>query len=174
MIQTQLAGPNGLSLNSSAINSNIVFPFGLNSVRAITDVPMNHSVIAKCVSNLVTSLVSNKQRNSPAMASQIVASILPIQNEGNAVVLDATLVKDLQDSELQLVAPNDVKSQTQNILQQLKIPIVNKFVDSLVMKMKNAKQSTNKILADQPSNSAKICPITGLELKKRRIRDPPS
>ena len=39
MIQTQLAGPNGLSLNSSAINSNIVFPFGLNSVRAITDVP---------------------------------------------------------------------------------------------------------------------------------------
>ena len=172
MIQTQLAGPNGLSLNSSAINSNIVFPFGLNSVRAITDVPMNHSVIAKCVSNLVTSLISNTQRNSPVMVSQFTTSILPIKNEGNAVGLDVALVKELQDAELQLVAPKDVKSQIRDILQRLRIPIVNDFVDSLVMKIKSAKQPANEIPADQPNNSPKICPITGLELKKRRIRDP--
>ena len=171
MIQTQLAGLNRLSLNSSAINSNIVFPFGLNSVRAITDVPMNHSVIAKCVSNLVTSLVSNTQRNSPAMVSQFATSILPIKNEGNAVGLDVALVKELQDAELQLVAPKDVKSQIRDILQRLRIPIVYDFVDSLVMKIESANQSANEISEEQSGHSAKICAITGLEFKKRRMRD---
>ena len=172
MTLTQRAVPKSNSLNPFVADISIAHPHRLNPVLAKTDVLGNNSVIAKCVTEVVNSLTLNPQQKSPQATTSFATSIIASNYDDQVYVVDGARIEKMQIAAQRRANPKDLKSFIHDILQQLRIPIVNNFVDKLILKIESINQSANEIPEDQPSNPPKICTITGLEIKKRRMRDP--
>ena len=172
MTLTQSAVPKSNSLNPFVIDTSIAHPHRLNPVLAKTDVLTNNSVIAKCVTEVVNSLTLNPQQKSPQATISFATGIIGSNYDDQVYVVDGARIEEIQIAAQRRANPKDLKSFIHDILQQLRIPIVNNFVDKLILKIESINQSANEIPEDQPSNPPKICTITGLEIKKRRMRDP--
>ncbi len=172
MTLTQPAVPKSYSLNPFVADTSIAHPHRLNPVLAKTDVLTNNSVIAKCVTEVINSLTLNPQQKSPQATTSFATGIIASNYNDQVYVVDGARIEKMQIAAQRRAKPKDLKSFIHDILQQLRIPIVNNFVDKLILKIESVNQFANEIPEDQPSNPPKICTITGLEIKKRRMRDP--
>ena len=97
----------------------------------------------------------NPQQKSPQATISFATGIIGSNYDDQVYVVDGARIEEMQIAAQRRANPKDLKSFIHDILQQLRIPIVNNFVDKLISKIESVNQSANEIPEDQPSNPPK-------------------
>ena len=171
MKQFQLACSNGLGFNPFTDETSIARSAGLNPVSSLLGEIRNHPTFAKFVLNPLHSAFPGLRFSSPVALNQVARGCFFDDDDDIPCAIDARLLKIMSIAEQQLTTSNDIKSRICETLSMLRIPVVNKIVDHMVMVFENANLSASKIHEDPLNNMELKIPDVIYDEKARRMRD---